>query len=201
MTGPPSSRGDWYESVYEQREAAGENVHGEADFVMSWQPASLLDAGCGTGRVGRELARRGVHVVGFDIDPEMLETARRKAPEVVWHRHDVSLLQLPERFDAVLLAGNVINFVTPSRRRLAVANMANHVRPGGLLIDGHSLKASDAQLADYDQWASASGLELAGRWSTWQRDAFDESSAFAVSVFRTTPPSPARPLSPPGRLR
>jgi len=39
MTGRPAegSRGDWYDSVYERREAAGENVHGEADFIMSWE--------------------------------------------------------------------------------------------------------------------------------------------------------------------
>jgi len=37
MTGcpPQGLRGDWYDSVYERREAAGENLHGEADFVMS----------------------------------------------------------------------------------------------------------------------------------------------------------------------
>ena len=186
MTGcpPQGSRGDWYDSVYERREAAGENVHGEADFVMSWEPGFVLDAGCGTGRVGRELARRGVSVAGFDIDPEMLETARRKAPDLLWIRHDVTLVRLADRFDAVLMAGNVINFVAPARRHLAVANMAYHLRPGGLLIDGHSLKATEAQPADYDKWAAVSGLELAGRWSTWQRDSFDASSDFAVSVFR-----------------
>ena len=176
--------GDAYDARYDERAAAGENVHGEADFVMSWQPGSVLDAGCGTGRVGRELASRGVHVAGFDIDPEMLETARRKAPNVIWIRHDITVVRLVERFDAVLMAGNVINFVAPASRHLAVANMAHHLRPGGLLIDGHSLKPTEAQLADYDKWAAVSGLELAGRWSTWQRDSFDASSDFAVSVFR-----------------
>ena len=151
---------------------------------MSWQPGSVLDAGCGTGRVGRELAKRGVGVTGFDIDPEMLETAHRKAPDLQWIRHDVTLVRLAERFDAVLMAGNVVNFVAPARRHLAVANMAHHLREGGLLIDGHSLRPTEAQLADYDEWASASGLELAGRWSTWQRDPLDASSGFAVSVFR-----------------
>jgi SAM-dependent methyltransferase len=151
MTGcpPQSSRGDWYDSVYERREPAGENVHGEADFVMSWEPGSLLDAGCGTGRVGRELARRGVRVAGFDIDPEMLETARRKGPDL---------------FDAVLMAGNVINFVAPARRHLAVANMAYHLRPGGLLIDGHSVTATEAQLADTTsgRLSPSSSLSAAG---------------------------------------
>lgn len=178
------SRGDLYDSAYERREAAGENVHGEADFVMSWNPTRLLDAGCGTGRVGRELARRGVYVVGVDLDAEMLETARRKAPEVLWILAGLASMQLGEEFDAVLMAGNVINFVDPASRAPVIANMALHLRRGGLLIDGHSLRGTDVQLADHDAWASASGLELAGRWSTWQRDAFDASSGFAVSVFR-----------------
>ncbi|MGH7764887.1 MAG: class I SAM-dependent methyltransferase [Candidatus Dormibacteraceae bacterium] len=182
------SRGDWYDSVYERREAAGDNVHGEADFIMSYAPGSLLDSGCGTGRVGRELARRGVRVVGIDIDPEMLETARRKAPGVSWIRDDVTLLRLADRFDIVLMAGNVINFIAPDRRALAVKNMAGHVRSGGLLIDGHSLKAADAQLADYDEWAAAAELEPTARWSTWQRDPFESSSSFAVSVFSKVSP-------------
>jgi 2-polyprenyl-3-methyl-5-hydroxy-6-metoxy-1,4-benzoquinol methylase len=59
---------DAYDATYERRAAAGENVHGEADFVQRFAPASVLDAGCGTGRVGRELARRGLDVAGVDID-------------------------------------------------------------------------------------------------------------------------------------
>ena len=181
---PAPSRGDQYDLVYERREAAGENVHGEADFIMAWQLSSVLDAGCGTGRIGRELAKRGLRVTGVDIDPEMLETARRKAPEVSWIRHDVTLVQLDDRFDAVLMAGNVINFVLPERRPLAVANLATHISPGGLLIDGHRLNETEVQVADYDQWAAASGLALVSRWSTWQRDPFEASSDFAVTVYR-----------------
>ena len=77
MTGPPSSRGDWYESVYEQREAAGENVHGEADFVMSWQPASLLDAGvprCAQ-KVGEEAVETGLAAVSGDREALVSEAA------------------------------------------------------------------------------------------------------------------------------
>jgi len=74
-----SRSGDAYDETYERRAAAGENVHGEADFVERFAPKSVLDAGCGTGRVGRELARRGIDVVGVDIDPHMLATAQRKA--------------------------------------------------------------------------------------------------------------------------
>jgi 2-polyprenyl-3-methyl-5-hydroxy-6-metoxy-1,4-benzoquinol methylase len=56
--------GDEYDAQYEGDAAAGRNVHGEADFVQTYGAKSVLDAGCGTGRVGRELARRGLDVVG-----------------------------------------------------------------------------------------------------------------------------------------
>src|SRR5262249_57084188 len=38
--------------------------------------AGLLDAGCGTGRYSRELARRGYIVDGVDLSPELIEVAK-----------------------------------------------------------------------------------------------------------------------------
>ncbi|HET6261057.1 MAG TPA: class I SAM-dependent methyltransferase [Chloroflexia bacterium] len=104
--------GDAYDLQYIEREKAGENVHGEADFVEAFRPTSVLDAGCGTGRVAIELARRGITAVGVDIDPRMLETARRKAPHLEWHQGDLSTMDLGRKFDAVVMAGNVMIFVT-----------------------------------------------------------------------------------------
>ena len=42
---------------------------------MRFEPTTVLDAWCGTGRVAVELARRGVRVVGVDVDASMLATA------------------------------------------------------------------------------------------------------------------------------
>lgn len=39
--------------------------------------ATLLDAGCGTGRYAGELARRGYAVEGVDQSPELIQTARQ----------------------------------------------------------------------------------------------------------------------------
>src|SRR5512141_34351 len=109
MTSDPRNRwlgsrgvsGEDYDATYERRSAAGENVHGEADFVTRFAPASVLDAGCGTGRVGRELARRGIDIAGVDIDPEMLATAQRKAPDVEWRLGDLASVDLGRTFDAI----------------------------------------------------------------------------------------------------
>ena len=74
-----SGSADEYDATYQHRAAAGEDVHGEADFVAALGGHSVLDAGCGTGRMGRELALRGLDVVGVDIDAQMLATATKSA--------------------------------------------------------------------------------------------------------------------------
>ncbi|MAF44559.1 MAG: SAM-dependent methyltransferase [Acidimicrobiaceae bacterium] len=163
--------------------SSGQNIHGEVDFLMSYQPASVLDAGCGTGRVAIELDRRGIHSVGVDLDPQMLEEAKRKAPTIGWHQEDLRKLELQNAFDVVVLAGNVMIFLEPGSELKVLGRMAHHVDKGGLLISGFSIRPEILPLERYDSLAEEVGLSLAGRWSTWQRDPF-EGGAYAVSAHR-----------------
>ena len=176
--------GDAYDARYDERAAAGENVHGEADFVMRFAPASVLDAGCGTGRVGRELARRGVDAVGVDLDPEMLATARRRSPELTWIEADLAAFDVERTFDLVVAAGNVMILLTPGTEGSVLANLARHLRPGGRLVAGFQLRPEHLTLAEYDTFAEAAGLTLDERWSTWDRDLWRADSGYAVSVHR-----------------
>lgn len=55
-------------------------------LMLSRLPADLrgarvLDAGCGTGAMAAELARRGADVVGVDISPQLVDIAQRRLPE------------------------------------------------------------------------------------------------------------------------
>jgi len=178
--------GDEYDSSYERRAAAGENVHGEADFVMGLAPRSVLDAGCGTGRIARELARRGVETVGVDLDEEMLSTARRKAPDLDWHCADLTAIDLGRVFDVVLLAGNVMIFVTPGTESAVIANVAKHLAPEGALVAGFSIRPGQLTADEYDRLAASAGLTLIERWSTWQRDPWDAGADYQLSVHRRT---------------
>ncbi len=188
-------RGDAYDRRWDQISAAGGDPHGEASFVMRFAPSSVLDAGCGTGRVARELARRGVAVVGVDVDADMLATAVRKAPELTWHQQDLATLELraPDAgrstFDVVVLAGNVMIFVRPGTEATVVRSVASHIRPGGHLIAGFQLQPGRLDLAAYDRHAAAAGLLLRERCSTWSGDPFADGNAdYAVSVH--TRPAP-----------
>ncbi|MGH3775432.1 MAG: class I SAM-dependent methyltransferase [Pseudonocardiaceae bacterium] len=174
-----------YDERWRRIEATGANPHGEADFVFSFGPRSVLDGGCGTGRVAIELARRGVDVVGTDLDADMIGLARAKAPELTWVHADLSELDLPTRFDAVVLAGNVIPYVAGDRRHAAVVACSRHLAPGGRLIAGFQLQDGWPTVADYDQWCDSAGLALEARYATWDRHPFTDAHSYAVSVHRS----------------
>jgi len=180
---------DAYDERYDRRAATGENVHGEADLVMRYAPTTVLDAGCGTGRVARELARRGVDVVGIDLDREMLATARRRSPDGRWVEGDLASFDLDRTFDLVLAAGNVMILLTPDTEATVIEHLARHLGPGGRLIAGFQLRAGGLPLQTYDDLTLRAGLRLEDRWSTWDRDAWGASSDYAVSVHRLADPT------------
>ncbi len=174
-------RGAGYDRRWEELASAGQNVHGEADFVESLGPRSVLDAGCGTGRVAIELARRGLDVTGVDVDRSMLDVARSKDPGLPWVHADLIDVDLRRTFDAVVLAGNVMIFLAPGTEGRVVANLARHLAEDGLLVAGFELQSGRLDLAAYDAHAAAAGLTLAARWATWDRQPFAGGS-YAVSV-------------------
>lgn len=183
-------RGDDYDTRWKAMAEAGQPVHGEADLVSALlkdRPgAAVLDAGCGTGRVGSELADRGFDVVGADLDPVMLATAKAKAPRVRWVLGDLVDIDLDREFDLIALPGNVMIFVADGTEGPVLSNLSRHLRPGGLLVAGFQLGAGKLSLADYDMLAAASGLSLLDRWSTWDRQPF-ASGDYAISLHECRP--------------
>jgi SAM-dependent methyltransferase len=175
--------GEEYQERFDALEASGVAIHGEADFVMSFTPRSVLDAGCGAGRVARELADRGVAVVGADIEETMISAARRRRPDLDWRVADVATLDLERTFDLVLMAGNVPIFTPPGSHRALVAGCARHVAPGGLLVAGFQL-GRGYEVDAYDADCAAVGLTLVGRWSTWDQEPFPGAGGYAVSAHR-----------------
>jgi SAM-dependent methyltransferase len=172
-----------YQARFDRLAARGVDVHGEATFVRRFAPRSVLDAGCGTGRVAIELARHGIDVVGVDMDASMIAEARRRAPQLSWVEADLTTLALDRQFDVVVLAGNVPIFTPPDTHDALVHACAAHVAPTGVLIAGFQL-GLDYALADFDASCIASGLELVERWSTWDRRPFSDRRYYALTVAR-----------------
>jgi SAM-dependent methyltransferase len=170
-----------YDARWRELEAAGVDPHGEAAFVMAYAPATVLDAGCGTGRVAIELAHRGVDVVGVDLDAGFLASAREKAPALDWREGDLATVDLGATFDVVLLAGNVMIFVAPGSEGTVLANLARHVAPGGHLVAGFQVSDRRLPLDRFDELCRSAGLVLIERYATWEREPYD-GGGYAVSV-------------------
>lgn len=177
---------EWDGDDYQRRldaSLADTDPHGEVVFVQRYAPQSVLDAGCGTGRVAIELAKRGVEVVGVDASESMLATARRLAPPLAWVHADLADLDLGRTFDVVVMAGNVMHFTPADTTAAVVAGCARHLAPAGVLVAGFQLRR-DYDLDTYDAETASAGLELIERYATWDLDPFDDAGDFAVSVHR-----------------
>jgi len=171
--------GDDYQARFDRLAATGADVHGEADFVAALAPGTVLDAGCGSGRVAVELARRGLDVVGVDVDPSMLATARRRAPDLAWVEADLTSFDLGRTFDVVVLAGNVPLFTPAGTQAALAARCAAHVAPGGHLVAGFSTDRGFTA----DDWSDAVPLDEVERFATWDGAPWDGGD-YVVAVHR-----------------
>ena len=180
---PTVQRGADYDERWARMAAAGRSVHGEADFVCRYEPESVLDAGCGTGRVAIELAARGIDAVGVDLDAAMLAQARTKAPTLTWIDGSIETVAIGREFDAVVMAGNVMIFVQPGTETAVVANLAGHLAPEGVLISGFQL-GRGYDLDRYDGDCAAAGLVPVERFGAWDGAPFVAGGDYAVSVHR-----------------
>lgn len=190
--------GEGYAASYAERfrrmAESGADVHGEAAFVAGLvaAPARVLDAGCGTGRVAVRLHELGYAVVGVDVDASMVEVARAAAPELDWRVADLATMDLGERFDLVVVAGNTIPLLDDGTLPAAAGRLAAHAAPGGLVVCGFGLDADHlpgdcpvTPLADVDAVLAAAGLEVADRFGTWAGDPFDPADGYVVATYRS----------------
>ncbi len=117
----------------------------ECDFIEEIVPLAiypdLLDLACSSGRHSLELAARGYHVTGVDIDTKVLQVATERAQErkvmvefIAADLRDMSMLR--QHFDGILLFWQSFGFFDGAMQMRIFADLHRMLRPGGrLLID------------------------------------------------------------------
>jgi SAM-dependent methyltransferase len=115
-------------------------AHGEDDFVDAAIPpnSSILELGCGTGRITQPLVARGHQVLAVDESPDML--ALVTGTETLCAR--IEDLRLDRRFDVVLFMSYLVNVPDDAVRRRMLETCAHHVTAtGSVLIQCHDRRA------------------------------------------------------------
>jgi SAM-dependent methyltransferase len=99
------------------------------DELAALGTREVLDVGCGTGKVARALAARGMTVLGVEIDPRMAAVASERgvnvevAPFEDWD-------DAGRRFELVT-SGDAWHWIDPAR---GAAQIARVLRPGGTFV-------------------------------------------------------------------
>lgn len=124
-------------------------------------PGSVLDVGCGAGRLAREVARRGGRVTAIDASPEMIRLARARAGDatIEFLCGDFAVHPFdPGRYDVVLSVATLHHLPAPS----ALARMAGLLRPGGMLLV-HDVRAPSGVL----DWLASGFAAVANGDAVW----------------------------------
>lgn len=130
---------DWfarfYDLIYADKDYSGEATR-VTDLIKDRCPeaATLLDVACGTGR-HLEYLRQTFACEGVDMSEAFLATAAARLGDIHLEQADMAELDLGRTFDAVVCLFSAIGYAE-SRERMfrAVAKMARHLNPGGVLL-------------------------------------------------------------------
>jgi SAM-dependent methyltransferase len=125
----------WYDLFAREKDYAGEarQVRELADRRVP-EACRLLDVACGTG-LHLEHLSQWFACEGLDLDEALLEQARRRLPGVRFTRADLTSFDVGRRFDVVTCLFSSIGYAgTVDRLHSAIAAMARHLAPAGMLV-------------------------------------------------------------------
>ncbi|QGU07345.1 Magnesium-protoporphyrin O-methyltransferase [Corynebacterium occultum] len=179
------SHSENYAARWKRMAAEGMDINGEARLIdaMVDRGARILDAGCGTGRLGGYLARQGHTVIGTDLDPILIRHARNDYPEARWEVGDLGRDELPEgNFDMIVSAGNVMGFLAEEDRESALANIQRALGEEGRVVIGFGAGRGWG-FDDFIATARTVGMELENVFESWDLKPFREGSQFLVAFF------------------
>jgi SAM-dependent methyltransferase len=128
--------------------------------IQTW-----LEPACGTARLLRAAARRGIRPVGFDLSPEMVRYARERlagatprARVLVAGFTDFAARMRPGSVDLAFCTINTIRHIENDAEVLAhLGQVARVLRPGGVYIVGLSVTIYGMESPSEDVWEGARG--------------------------------------------
>ncbi|GAB3124579.1 class I SAM-dependent methyltransferase [Streptomyces calidiresistens] len=104
------------------------------ELVRAAGGGRVADVGCGPGPLTDELHRAGLDVLGIDLSPGMVASARRAHPHLRFEVGSMTALDLPEASLGGLLAAHSIIHVPWEHRPRVFAEFRRVLAPGGILM-------------------------------------------------------------------
>jgi ubiquinone/menaquinone biosynthesis C-methylase UbiE len=125
-----------YDAMYSWKDydAEATRLHELIQLHKKTPDVMLLDVACGTGK-HMSLLVKHYEVEGLDLDAELLNVARERLPDAIFHEGDMVDFSLDMRYDVITCLFSAIGYAKSNERLLqAIKTMAHHLVPGGLLV-------------------------------------------------------------------
>jgi SAM-dependent methyltransferase len=129
---------------------------------------SVLEPGCGSGRMLQALAAHGLEVVGIDTSDAMLDLARARGAEAV--RADMTNFDLGRRFHGAVSVVSTVGILGPDGLASHLESMARHLEPAGRYFVQQGVFAADAELWRSEWEAERDGTKLHVVWEAITRE-------------------------------
>jgi SAM-dependent methyltransferase len=157
--------------------AFGWDLSEEADWlVQRLGPGcqSVLEPGCGSGRMLEALAARGLEVVGLDISEPMVAYARARLRHAGVHAEvaqaDMTSFDLGRRFDGAVSPISTVGLLSKEGFSAHLEAIARHLEPGSRYLVQQGVSAPDADLWRSEWEAERDGVRLHVVWEAFDRD-------------------------------
>lgn len=121
-------------------DAENHDFEPDGPFILSLAKqlgGTVLELGCGTGRMTIPLAENGVEIVGLDVVPGMVDLAKQKADgkPIEWVVADVRAFQLGRKFRLIFESGSVFHhMLTRQDQEAYLARVREHLEDEGRLV-------------------------------------------------------------------
>jgi len=155
------------------------DISDEADWLVATLAATtVLEPGCGSGRMLEALADRGCQVVGIDTSPVMLELARRRlGTRAELFEADMTHFDLGRTFDGAVCPVNTLLHLSPDDLARHLVRMSLHLEPRSRYLVQVGLLPADGDVLGGSQWEASRGeTSLRIEWADEELDLLQGSS-------------------------
>jgi SAM-dependent methyltransferase len=135
------------------------DISAEADWLVErLQATTVLEPGCGSGRMLEALADRGCRVAGIDLSPRMVELARaRLGSRGEIFEADMTHFDLGRTFDGAVCPINTLLHLTPPELARHLHRMERHLEPRARYLVQVGLVEGDEEPFAGSHWEASRG--------------------------------------------
>ncbi len=127
-----NGKDQWNAALYDHKHSFVSNYGTDViELLAPKKDEHILDLGCGTGDLAKNLFDRGIHVVGIDKSANMISQAQNKYPKIPFYVNDALDLPFKNTFDAVF-SNAVFHWI--KQPVLALENIYSSLKEGGRFV-------------------------------------------------------------------